>query len=69
MHDGLGGAQEFREERGPAASRSDQVHDLGDNGCRCVELAAEFGQRTCDPPMLGIGAVKERHSRTRVEQQ
>lgn len=69
MHDGLGEAQEFREERGPSASRGHKVHDLGDNCCRCVELAAKFRQLTHDPLMLGVGPIKECPSRARIEQQ
>ena len=67
MHDSLGGEQELREERGPSASRSHEVHYLGDNGRCRVELAAEGGQLTPDPLMLGVQPIKESYSRTRIE--
>ena len=69
MHDSLGGAQELREERRPSASRTNEVHYLGDNGRCRVELAAEVGQFTGDPLMLGVRPVQERYSRSRIEQQ
>lgn len=69
MHDSLGGAQELREERGPSASRNDEVHYLSDNGCRRVEPAAGGGQLTSGPLMLGIRPIKKSYSRPRIEQQ
>ena len=69
MHDGFGGAQELREERGPSAAGCDKVHYFGDNGRGRVESAAEGGQLTRGPLVLGIRPIKKSYSRSRIEQE
>lgn len=69
MHDSFGGAQELYEERGPSAAGGDKVHYFGDNGGGRVESAAEGGQLTRGPLMLGIRLIKKCHSRSRIEQE
>ena len=69
MNGGVCRAKELRKKRWPSSSRSHKVHDLGDHSCRCVKLAAEIGQFTLDPLMLGILTVQKGYSWPRVEQQ